>query len=127
MNGKKVLLYSNVLINASKGDKNALSIIKNESNELYISIITYVEVLGFEFRSKREEGIVKEILELIEVINLDMEIAEQAIKYRKLKKIKLPDAFILATAKKLTLILHTFDLEDYNIVDNSVEVVKLKN
>jgi hypothetical protein len=30
-----------------------------------------------------------------------MEIAEQAIKYRKSKKIKLPDAFILAAAKEI--------------------------
>jgi predicted nucleic acid-binding protein len=50
MNGKKVLLDSNVLINAS--NKNALEIIKSESNELFISIITYVEVLGFEFKNK---------------------------------------------------------------------------
>ena len=113
MNGKKILLDSNVVINASKANISALDIIKDSSNQLFISIITYVEVLGYEFKRKEEEDLVREMLKLMEVVNIDMEIAEQTISYRKSKKIKLPDAFILSTARKLNLTLYTFDLDDY--------------
>lgn len=100
MSGNKGLLDSNVIIDASKGIVSAQDIV-NEYDFIYTSIISYVETQGYNFSDNEEKEIVNQILNSIEVVNLNKEIADIAIDYRKQKKIKLPDALILATAKHL--------------------------
>lgn len=100
MSGNKGLLDSNVIIDASKGIVSTQDMV-NEYDYLYTSIISYVETKGYNFEDNEEKEIVNQILNSIEIVNLNREIADTAIEYRKQKKIKLPDALILATAKYL--------------------------
>lgn len=57
---------------------------------------------------------------MFEIINPDIEIADLTISYRKMKKIKVPDAIILSTAKKLNAILLTSNIADFKNIDAEV-------
>jgi predicted nucleic acid-binding protein len=123
MSGNKGLLDSNIIIDASKG---IISIqeITEDYDFLYASLISYVETLGYNFADNEEVKIVEQILNSIEIVDLTKEIADIAIEYRKMKKIKLPDALVLATSKYLKADLITSDIMDFQNVDNSVKIVQ---
>lgn len=100
MTGNKAILDSNVIIDAVR---KLIDIEKSifQFKCVYISLITYIEVLGYTFKDENEKLITTQILGMFEIINPDLEIADLTISYRKMKKIKIPDAIILATARKL--------------------------
>lgn len=125
MNGNKVLLDSNVIIFASKG-KVDIDELFQTNDYFYVSIINYMEVLGYKFDKSEEEELILEILKNIEIINTNIEIAETVVSYRKKSKIKLPDAIILATAKFVNAELLTDNTEDFKIIDNSIKIVTVK-
>lgn len=97
----------------------------SENEFYYASIISLIEVYSHEFQYAVERTIIDEILASIEIADVDRAIADQAIIYRKNKnkKIKLPDAVILATAKILGAELITNNVTDFRGVDTSVELV----
>jgi predicted nucleic acid-binding protein len=103
-----ILFDSNLIIYLSKELISTDDLI---DNEVYaISVITYMEVLGYTFVSEKEETFVKELIQLFEIIYIDKEIVKQVIEIRKLYKIKLPDAIICATALTKKLALYTNDI-----------------
>ena len=106
MNGRK-LLDTNILIYLSKKEI-SLSAFAKPGDELFISIITYMEALGFPFESRNEEKIITGLCENLIVLNLDETIVKEVVRIRRNNKIKLPDAIIAATAriKQLDLITH---------------------
>jgi predicted nucleic acid-binding protein len=122
MSGRKVLLDSNIIIYLSKGVLDIESILENY-DELYISIITYMEVLGFRFSNKKELLLIKELLNSFEIINLNSEIAEDVISIKQKKKIKLPDAIIWATAKFIGSDLSTRNVKDFCDISNDVNII----
>lgn len=122
MNGNRALLDSNVIIDASQG-LISIESITSKYNYIYVSVISYVETLGFHFISLEEESIVKQILNNVEIINLNKAIADKAIEFRKIKKIKLPDAFVLSTASTLKADLVTSDIKEFQNIDKSINLV----
>ncbi|MFA9215133.1 MAG: type II toxin-antitoxin system VapC family toxin [Candidatus Methylacidiphilales bacterium] len=72
----------------------------------HISIITKLELLGYNFSSFVNESLTKEFISKSTVYAINEQVEEETIKLRKSYKIKLPDAIIAATAivNKLTLI-----------------------
>ncbi len=90
---------------------------------LYTSIVSYVEALGFENMAEQEKTVLMDIFAEIPIVNLDIEIANLAVEYRKKRKIKLPDAFILATAKKLEADLLTSNVSDFQNIDENIRIV----
>jgi predicted nucleic acid-binding protein len=125
MSGNKGLLDSNVIIDASKGIVSSQDIV-NKYDYLYTSIISYIETQGYNFEDNEEKEIVTQILNSVEIVNINKEIADIAIDYRKQKKIKLPDALILATAKHLNADLLTSDISDFQNIDKLVKLVEPK-
>jgi predicted nucleic acid-binding protein len=91
---------------------------------IYISLITYIEVLGYTFKDENEKVITTQILGMFEIINPDLEIADLTISYRKMKKIKIPDAIILATARKLNAKLLTSNIIDFINIDEKVTIIE---
>jgi hypothetical protein len=81
MNGNSALLDSNIIIYLSK--KELPFTFFDKFDELHISVISYMEVLGFKFRSNEEEDFVKELIELFEVQFIDQNVAEKVIEIRK--------------------------------------------
>ena len=123
MNGNKAILDSNLLIFLSKEmiDRKKLY---SKYDEFCVSIITYMEVYAFEFPNKNEKDSLDRTFANLEIIEINREIADQAIIYRKnkSKKIKLPDAIILASAKYADANLLTDDWDDFQNIDASVSV-----
>lgn len=126
MNGTKAILDSNAIIFASQ-EMIDVDDMLSRYDGFCASVITYVEVYAFDFQNSLEKDVTDEIFASLEIIELNREIADQAIIYRKnkLKKIKLPDAIILATAKYLNADLLTDDWDDFQNIDSSVSVLNL--
>jgi predicted nucleic acid-binding protein len=122
MNGNKVVLDSNIIIYLSKGLLN-IEDISPRYDTFYISIITYMEVLGYQFSDEGEKEIIKELFGNFEIIYINSEIAENVILIREHKKIKLPDAIILATAKFLDCPLMTRNIDDFQDILEEVDIV----
>lgn len=123
MNGKKVLLDSNIIIYLSKGLLDIDKILA-DYDEFFISIITYMEVLGYPFENQKEEDLIVQLLDQFEIIHLNMQIAKEVISIKKGKKIKLPDAIIFASAKMNECELMTHNVDDFRHIDQTVRIVK---
>jgi len=108
----KYLVDSNIIIYHLNGEKIATKFLKNFKEEIAISQITYVEVLSFKF-TLEQERIVKKFLEEFKILDIDSKVAQKAVEFRKLKKIKLPDNLIASTAKVYDLILVTRNTKDF--------------
>ena len=121
MNGHK-LLDTNILIYLSKNLIN-LSAFASPEDELYISIITYMEAMGFPFQSKKEEKIITELCKNLKVINLDESIVEEVIQIRKKYKVKLPDAIIAATTLVYKMKLITHNTADFKMVLSGKNII----
>ena len=115
MNGNSALLDSNIIIYLSKREV-PLSFL-DQFDEHYISVITYMEVLGYQFRDPKEEEFIREMIEVFRILFIDQKIADMAIDIRRKRRIKLPDAIIAATAKVLNLYLVTRNIDDFEKVD----------
>lgn len=128
MNGNKILLDTNVIIFASK---QLIDIEKfvNSYDDFYVSVITYIEVYGFEFKYENQKLLIDELFKSIEVVEVNKTISEFAISIRKnkIRKIKLPDAIILATAKHLETPLLTDDWDDFLDIDGNVIISNIDN
>ena len=123
MSGTKGLLDSNVIIDAVK-NKILIEDILNHYDSIYISIITYVEVLGFRFENEEDKSAIQNLLSMIEIVKLGKSIADIAVDIRTFSKMKLPDALILATAKYLEADLITSDIDDFSKIDHRINLVK---
>lgn len=126
MNGNKAILDSNLLIFLSKNliDRKKLY---SKYDEFYVSMITYMEVYAFDFPNQSEKDSLDKTFASLEIIEINKEIADQAIIYRKnkTKKIKLPDAIILASAKYANAELLTDDWDDFQNIDSAVTVTNI--
>ena len=126
MSGNKSVLDSNSIIFASKQTIDTAELL-SRYDEFYVSIVTYMEVYGYEFANADEKDLIDELFANLEIVEVNKAIADQAIIYRKnkIKKIKLPDAIILATAKFLDADLLSDDWDDFQGIDNSVNVLAI--
>ncbi len=123
MNGNKAILDSNLLIFLSKGMIDRAKLYA-KYDEFCVSIITYMEVYAFDFPNKNEKDSLDKTFASLEIIEINQEIADQAIIYRKnkSKKMKLPDAIILASAKYINADLLSDDWDDFQNMDLTVNV-----
>lgn len=119
MSGK--LIDTNILVYLSKRqldfDKVALP-----GEKLYISVITYMEVLGYHFQSSHEKNYIEEICRNLPIIELERKIVETVIQIRQKRKIKLPDAIIFATAMVHQLELMTANFNDFTGIDKTAVI-----
>ncbi len=106
------LLDSNIIIYYLNGDNTVKGFVDRYKSISAISIITYYEVLNYEF-SKDEEKIVKDFLDDFETLNISKNIINRALKNRKDKKIKMADNFILSTAQVFGLSIITRNKKDF--------------
>lgn len=95
-----IVLDTNILILASQGKFDLLSLYK-VYDEVLVSIVTQVEALGFLFTVPAEKEAMSLYIQDLLVMPFTQAEAQHAIAYRKLpKKIKFPDAAILATPRR---------------------------
>jgi len=115
VNGKNALFDSNILIYLSKEEIPFAFI--NQFDAIFVSVITYMEILGYPFEHSNEENFIKELLTVFQTLYLDQHIADITIEIRKKKRIKLPDAIIAATAISANLHLVTRNTSDFSDID----------
>jgi len=117
MKEKSYLVDSNIIIYHLNNDNIAKEFLFENIDYCSISIITYIEVLSFNFPNSYSENIAKDLLNSFNIIHLDQNIASQSIMNRKVKKIKLPDNIIASTAQVYNLTLVTRNEKDFVPLD----------
>jgi predicted nucleic acid-binding protein len=115
MSGNSALFDSNIIIYLSKREIPLTFL--DQFDEHYISVITYMEVLGYRFRDAEEEEFIREMLGVFHILYIDQKIADMVIQIRSEIRIRLPDAIIAATSKTANLNLVTRNTEDFKKVE----------
>ena len=128
MIGNNVILDTNVIIFASKQTIDIEQVL-NQYDNFYVSIITYMEVYGYDFEKSEEKELTDNLFKNLLIIDVSQEIAQYVLEYRKAarRKIKLPDAIILATARHLNATLLTDDWDDFIGIDPVVEISNIES
>ncbi len=110
MNGR-YFLDTNTIIQFLKGNREIFKIINN-SNFLACSVISELEYLSFNNLQDDDIALFKEFMTRIKVYDLlheDNSLKNSILSIRKSKKVKLPDAIILATSSNNDCTLITSD------------------
>ena len=118
------LLDSNIIIYLSKERISIDEVFANDERYA-VSVITYMEVLGYDFASHREEHFIKKLLNLFEIVYIDRAIASKVIELRKQYKIKLPDAIICATSMVHNGVLLSNDIRLKNIEKLNIKILDI--
>ncbi len=121
MNGIRGLIDTNILIYLSN-ELLELSDLFERYDELLISRITHMEVMGFNFQDDEDEELVEELVSKFRILEIDNQVAKRTIEIRKKKKIKLPDAIIYATAMVNNCELVTANVRDFKGIDEGVKI-----
>lgn len=107
MNGTKLLLDTNIALYFLGGDKILADLL--DQREIYLSVITEMEMLGYPSISEVEKKRIKTFMLDCKVIDLNPAIKDLAIELRRQYNLKLPDAIIAATALDLYIPLVSAD------------------
>jgi predicted nucleic acid-binding protein len=106
----KVLFDTNILIDYLNGVPDAAQEIGRYRDKA-ISLISWMEVMAG--AAVRDEQIIKTFLSQFELLPIDGTVSTEAVAVRRMRKIKLPDAIILATARTAGRILITRNTRDF--------------
>ena len=109
MNGNKLFLDTNIILYLLNGDQTLAELLNNK--QLYISIITELELLAYKGISEKEEQIIESFISQCKTIAINDKIKKETVKIRKAYNLKLPDSIIISTALYLDLPLITSDVE----------------
>ena len=116
----KAVIDSDVLIDYLQGIDKAKSEIERYTEPSY-SIISWIEVMcGAE--SESERGAADALFRSMTCIDLTIGVAQQAVFERKARKLKIPDATILASADHEGCILVTRNSKDFDNSDPRVRI-----
>lgn len=122
MSGLKYLLDTNFILGMMKSESAVLDALA--LNDILVdacaySAVTRMELLGFPGISSEEEALVRVRLAQMTYVPITVPIEDAAIRLRRLRKIKLPDALIAATALHHELELLTLDSALQEIVSRA--------
>lgn len=107
MNGSNLFVDTNILIYLFSGHQKLVEILENQN--LYISVITEIELLAYPNLSQNQEARIRDFISNINIININTNIKEIAIQIKKSYKIKLPDALIASSAIDVKMPLFSAD------------------
>ena len=88
-----------------------------------ISIITYIEALGYKFETTEDLLYMQQICSSFQLVNISDLIVLETINLRKKHRIKLPDAIIYATAIVENVPLLTNNTKDFIALDGGVKLI----
>jgi predicted nucleic acid-binding protein len=117
-----VIFDTNILIYISKNILKVENFI-TQADQPKISVISYIEALGFSFSTQEEHVYMQRICDSCKVIHLSDKIVQETIRLRKGNRIKLPDAVIYAIALCTSEALFTNNLADFRYLGTKVELV----
>jgi hypothetical protein len=108
-----MLIDSNIIIYASKPGHEFLHPLIGQS-DLSVSVISYVETLGYHQLSEPEKQFLTEFFENVNLSPLSDPVLQRAISLRQTRKMKLGDALIAATALVAGVTLVTRNTQDFD-------------
>ena len=88
-----------------------------DKKRIFISLITELELLSFQYITIKEEKVIREFLSHCKIITINSAVKQEAIRIRKKYNTKLPDSIIIGTALFLGLPLMTADEEYKKVVE----------
>jgi predicted nucleic acid-binding protein len=116
----RALFDTNILVDYLNGLEEARDEIGRHESRA-VSAVTWMEVLvGAE--SDEEEGTIRDFLAGFQVLEVDRDTAEEAVRLRRSKRIRLPDAIIWATARVAGALLVTRNTKDFPAEDPGIRV-----
>ena len=107
MNGDKYILDTNTILYILSGDETLADFLFEK--ELYLSIITEMELLSYKKITSTEQQKIVEFVKEMRVVNINQEIKNLVIQIKKESNLKLPDSIIAATAIWLNIPFVTSD------------------
>jgi len=108
----KILLDSNIIIYLQKAELSIDDIPAN-FEKFCVSVINYIEVMGFGFESEQEKNDFEAFFSNIEIIQLNQNIINKTIELKQQKKRKLLDTIIAATALVNNITIATRNVDDF--------------
>ncbi len=106
----KVLFDTNILIDYLNGVEDAAKEI-GRYREKAISLITWMEVMTG--ATDQDEPVIKGFLAQFDLLPIDDTVAAEAVAIRRTRRIKLPDAIVLASARITHRLLITRNTKDF--------------
>jgi predicted nucleic acid-binding protein len=119
MVGTKVLFDTNILIDHLSGIDLAGAELRRYQDRA-ISIVTWMEVMAGS--NSEDESRIRPFLNAFRCLPITPDVAERAFLVRKLRKLKLPDAIILATAESADRLLITRNTRDFSEDDPGIRI-----
>lgn len=115
-----VVIDTNILISAIRGNNMALTLLRKHKENAVISIVTRIE-LSVGATNKGKQEAVNRVLGTHEVLPLSRHIGEKALKLVVLyctpqRRLYLPDALIAATCMEYNAALLTFNTKDFDFI-----------
>jgi predicted nucleic acid-binding protein len=107
MSGSSIVIDTSLIINLFNGVDEVQPLINGRN--LFVSIISEIEVLSFPGLSVTDKNLLKDFLSKCHIVDIEQAIKDLTIDIRSKSKIKLPDAIIAATAIYYDLPLFTMD------------------
>lgn len=95
------------------------------SGQYFVSVITEIELLSYPSLSSDEEVQIRDFLAKLTVVELESNIKDLAITFRKQYRLRLPDAIIAATAQILNATLFTNDVKLTNLTEINTQSVPI--
>lgn len=120
-----ILLDTNIILYAAVyRDEVALDVLND--NNIFISDITEIELLGYHRINKTELSILKNLVSNINVLPINNDIKKIAIDIRRKYQLKTPDAIIASTALYFDYFLATADkklhkIDEVNLIQFNVD------
>jgi len=114
----KALFDTNILIDYINGEYKARDEIGRYTHHL-ISTITWIEVM-VGVREQQEEEKIRHFLNRFSLVALSNAIAEEAVRLRRLYRVRVPDAIIWASARNQECLLVTRNERDFPEDDVSI-------
>jgi len=114
-----MLVDSNVIIDYVSNripEKSAKQLDIYFNSNFSVSIISKIEVLGFNTQEFELEQL-ESFIQLSSIVYIDEAVADKTIEIRRMKRIKLPDAIIAATALVQNCILLSHNTTDFNKIE----------
>ena len=111
---------TNILVDFLNGIPQALPEIDRHESR-FISIMTWIEVL-VGCRNDVDEAAARNFMREFTVVDVPSRIAERAVTIRRERRLKLPDAVVLATALEMDCPLLTRNTKDFPADDPDIVV-----
>jgi toxin FitB len=111
-----MLLDSNIIIYALKPEYLSVKLFMKEG-VFSTSRISQIEVMGYWRLSDEESGHLKSLFSTLHIVDLDSDIAGQAIALRRKRKMALGDAIVAATALTRGMALVTHNVHDFQWIE----------